>query len=101
VTKYHSKADTIDGIRFASQREGNRYRELKLLVRAGQIRDLELQPNFPVEYGGKLLFTYRGDFAYYENGHQVIEDVKGFKTAVYKLKKKIVEAMLGIKIIEI
>ena len=100
MTKYHAKAETIDGIRFASQREGTRYRELKLLVRAGQIRDLELQPNLPVKYEGKLLFTYRADFAYIENGQRVIEDTKGFRTAVYKLKKKIVEAMLGIKIIE-
>ena len=46
MNKYKAKPLTVDGIRFASQREGSRYRELKLLEKAGQITGLELQPVF-------------------------------------------------------
>jgi hypothetical protein len=54
-----------------------------------------------VEVQGKLICTYVADFKYLENGKEVVEDVKGFKTPVYKLKKKLVEAIYGIEIIEI
>ena len=100
TSKYHAKPEFIDNIRFASQREGNRYRELKLLFRAQQITELEIQPKFPVRFGDKLLFTYRADFAYYEDGKRVCEDSKGFRTPVYKLKKRIVESVYGITIVE-
>jgi hypothetical protein len=99
--KYGAKPVTIDGIRFASTKEANRYSELILLNRAGHIRQLELQPEFEHHVDGKLMFTYRADFAYFEGEKRVVEDVKGFKTPVYRLKKRIVEAAYHIEIREI
>jgi Protein of unknown function (DUF1064) len=99
--KYGAKPVTIDGIRFASTKEGNRYAELILLNRGGHIRQLELQPEFEHLVDGKLMFTYRADFAYFEGEKRVVEDVKGFKTPVYRLKKKIIEHAYHIEIREI
>jgi hypothetical protein len=92
MSKYKSKATTIDGIRFASKAEARRYGELKVMLGAGLISDLELQPSFPVRINGIKVFTYKGDFQYRDQGGTVVEDVKGFKTPVYRLKKKCVEA---------
>lgn len=52
-SKYKNQATTLDGIWFHSKREANRYAELKLLEQAGQIENLELQPKFSIEIGGK------------------------------------------------
>ena len=94
--KYNAKAVVIDGIRFPSEKEGERYLELKMLEKAGKIKDLQLQPVFLLQegfyYQGKAIrqITYRADFKYVdEKGRVVVEDVKGFKTDVYKLKKKL------------
>lgn len=95
----------IDGIRFASIREGNRYAELKLLAKANEIWNLQLQVKFKCEIGGKTPFTYIADFAYWtrENGDlvRVIEDAKGVRTPVYRLKKKVIEALHNIEIREV
>ena len=103
--KYGAKAVTIDGIRFASKKEAKRYAELKLLAKAGEIYGLEVQPKVSVYAGNIKLFTYIGDFGYYfckpGNISRIIEDVKGVRTPVYKLKKKIVEAVYNIEITEV
>ena len=98
--KYRAKPIVIDNVRFASQREGNRYRELMLLFRAGAIRNLEIQPEFEFELKGKPIFRYIADFAYFEGERRVVEDVKGVKTPVYRLKKKLIEAQFNIQIME-
>jgi len=100
--KFGAKPVWIDEIRFASKAEGSRFVCLKRLQEAGVIRGLELQPRFPFEMGGELMFTYAADFVYENvNGEVIIEDVKGVRTAVYKLKKRIVQKHYGIKITEI
>lgn len=101
--KYGAKPVVIDGIRFASTKEGKRYAELKLLAKAGEIRCLELQTSFDFSIGGRHIFTYVADFSYFDvaSGRTIIEDVKGVRTPVYKLKKKIIEAHHGIEITEI
>lgn len=122
--KYHAKPLTVDGITFPSQKEGRRFIELQLLVVAGAITDLELQPTFPIFAVGLLPVPdgdeipilpawvrlrkcgrYRADFAYTETatGERVIEDVKskGTATTAYKLRKRIVEATYGIVIREV
>lgn len=100
--KYGAKAVVIDGIRFPSQRQGNRYAELKLLARAGEIMELELEVDIPFTWDGKVIFNYRADFTYFDRRcHKVVEDVKGVRTEVYKLKKKLIEAQHGIKIVEV
>lgn len=100
MSKYRAKPTFVDGIRFASKREAKRYEELKLLIRIGQISDLELQPKFDIIVNEIKICRYIADFRYKENGSTIIEDVKGFKTPVYKLKKKLMFAYHGISINE-
>jgi len=94
--KYNNKKCYLDGYKFDSKAEMARYEELKLLVRAKEIFDLELQPKFLLQAsfrigGGKMInkFIYKADFKYTDqDGKVVVEDVKGALTEVYKLKKK-------------
>jgi hypothetical protein len=70
----------------------------------GVIRDLELQPKFRVAINDVWICNYSADFAYtdFEREERVVEDVKGGEsTAVYRLKKRLVEAMYGVAIREI
>lgn len=95
-SKYNAKKITIDGHDFPSKREAERYCELKLFLKAGLIRNLELQPRFLLqdEFFDKnevkhKKIEYVADFLYIDNdGKAIVEDVKGVLTAVYKLKKK-------------
>jgi hypothetical protein len=98
--KYHAIPTEIDGIRFDSKSEAIRYQELKLLERAGEISNLELQPKYSIDINGKHICNYVADFRYLDRGVLVVEDVKGMKTPVYRLKKKMVEAAYGIVITE-
>src|SRR3990167_9782276 len=92
-SKYGAQPTEVDGIRFASKKEAHRYAELKLLEKAGEIRDLELQPRFPLEVQGAVIAEYRGDFRYQERSYEGtcrgcwrtrVEDVKGVRTPVYR-----------------
>jgi len=107
--KYRAKPTVVHGVRFASKAEARRYQELLLLGRAGEIRNLELQPRFPLHVGGEQVAVYVADFRYEERSidafnecywFDVVEDVKGMKTPVYRMKKKMVEAQYGIRIRE-
>jgi hypothetical protein len=85
-----------------SKAEAKRCGELHWLQDSGAIRLLEREPAFPVTINGKKVFTYKADFGYFTDDERVIEDVKGVLTAVYRLKKKIVEAHYpGVKIVEV
>jgi hypothetical protein len=110
--KYRAVPTVVDGIRFASKKEAARYGELKLLEKAGEVKELTLQPRFPLfspgrgnggPYARVHICDYVADFRYREgpSGLLVIEDVKGVKTAVYRLKKKWFEAQYGIEILEV
>ena len=91
------KADrTYNGITFDSKAEMHRYFGLLAMEKNGTITELELQPEFILQESyvrdGKKIqaLTYRADFAYRDfQGRKIIEDVKGMKTEVYKIKKKI------------
>lgn len=93
--KYNAKKTTVDGITFDSRKEAERYKELKALERVGKIDKLELQPRFLLQdgfrYDGKAIrkIEYVADFLYRDLStyELVVEDVKGVKTDVYKLKK--------------
>lgn len=93
--KYLSKKTIIDGITFDSKKEGLHYLELKRRQELGEISDLELQPSFLLQEkfkrDGKTYrpITYIADFRYVEEGKVIVEDVKGFKTPEYKIKKKL------------
>ena len=102
--KFGAVKTEIDGITFASKAESRRYAELKLLARAGVIRNLETQPVFPITINGVTVAKYVADFVYFEGEERRVEDVKSpaTRTAVYRLKKRIVEALYpGVRIIEV
>jgi len=94
---------TVRGIVFHSKREAKRYEELCLMERGGLIADLELQPEFPIVVNGTKVCVYRADFRYIDtsDGSEVVEDAKGYRTEIYKLKRKLVEATWGIDIQEV
>lgn len=100
MSKYKAVKTEVDGIVFDSKKEAARYGQLKLLVRAGHIKNLTMQTPLPVSINGVKIFTYKPDFIYNEDGNLVIEDCKGFRTDVYRLKKKAIEAAYSIKIRE-
>lgn len=97
--KYHNKKTTVDGITFDSKAEAARYCELKLLEKSGYISDLKLQPEFELipafsKNGKRYRKTvYKADFCYVDRktGKTLVEDVKGVKTQVYAMKKKLFE----------
>ena len=104
--KFRAKPTIINGIRFASKAEAARYLVLKEMARTKEISNLELQPKYDLPGGIK----YVADFAYVRRGtstdgkwrirQPVTEDVKGFKTAVYKLKAKLFKEKYGRAIVE-
>lgn len=129
TSKYKNKKYIIDGIEFDSHKEASRYTELKLLEKAGKIKDLELQKAYellPAQYEEtdeiytkgahkgehkKVLLeracNYVADFYYIDcaTGKAIVEDVKGYREggayAVFTIKRKLMLYMHGIKIKEI
>lgn len=100
--KYSAKKTIVDGITFHSKAEAEYYKTLKLLKAAGQITRIELQKPFKINIAGKWICTYYADFeVHYANGVVEVVDVKGVKTPVYNLKKKLMAAVLKINIVEI
>ena len=100
--KYFAKRTEVDGIWFGSKREAMRYSDLKIQQLAGHIKNLTLQPVFPIIVNGQKVCEYRGDFSYtyMKTNRPVVEDCKGFRTPVYKLKKKLFEAIYEMEILE-
>lgn len=101
--KYGAKRTVVDEIAFASKKEAKRYAVLRDCQLAGLLRDLKLQPRYPLVVNGKKIATYVGDFYYVdcETGEAILEDCKGFKTALYILKKKLFEALYDMQITEV
>lgn len=107
-TKYGNVKTVIDGIKFDSTKEATFYGRLKMMKLSGQITDFICQPKFT--YYVSFLANdrkfgydrkYIADFkVIFPDGRIEIWDVKGFRTSIYKQKKKIVEKLYGIKIIE-
>ena len=117
--KYHSRKVQRYGMSFDSAKEARRYDELLLLQKAGKIQNLQRQVRFELipsqyeekwypklkAYGkGKCLerpVFYVADFVYKEDGEQVVEDTKGFKTKDYIIKRKLMLWKHGIRIREV
>lgn len=97
MSKYRAKKTEIDGIKFDSKKEAKRYIALRELEKQGNIEKLVLQPRFLLQEGfrknGKAYrkIEYVADFMYEQDGKLIVEDVKGIKTDVYKLKQKLFE----------
>ena len=117
--KYNNKKVIVDGIEFDSKKEAKRYRELRLLERAGGIHSLELQKEFvliPTQREadtvgarggvkkGKVIehaVKYKADFVYIQNGERVVEDTKGMRTKDYIIKRKLMLWVHQIRIKEV
>ncbi len=117
-SKYNNKKEEVDGIVFDSKKEAKRYQELKLLEQAGEIKNLQLQVKFiliptqkaPDTVGprggvkkGQVYeqeCSYVADFVYQENGETVVEDTKGFRPDDYRIKRKLMLYIYGIRIKE-
>lgn len=100
MNKFRNTPTVLDGHRFPSKAEANRYAFLKLLVRAGEIKDLKLQPKYALKVNGELIGNYIGDFEYVETNTNsaVLEDVKGVATPIFKWKAKHLKAQYGIDV---
>lgn len=117
MPKYRNRKTTVNGITFDSQKEANEYLRLRELERAGKIRGLKLQPEYTIQEAfttadGERVraIRYRADFSYeretapdccgFTYWLPVVEDVKGFRTKEYELKKKLISAR-GIQVTEV
>ena len=107
MAKYHNRKVTRDGETFDSVKEYRRFCELRLLERAGAVTDLQRQVKFELipaqRIDGKVAeraCSYVADFVYTENGQQVVEDAKGMRTQEYRLKRKLMLWVHGIRIRE-
>jgi hypothetical protein len=100
-SKMHNQPTTVDGIEFQSKREAVRYGALKLLQSAGEITGLERQVRFAIDVAGLHICDYVADFCYHAvDGTSVVEDVKGMRTPIYRLKRKLMKAVHAIDIVE-
>lgn len=105
-SKYRARKTTVDGITFDSRKEADRYLVLKGMEEDGSIEDLrrqvryELVPAFDVDGKHYRPVFYVADFVYVEDGKTVVEDVKGVRTDVYRLKSKLFARRYGMSIKE-
>lgn len=122
--KYGNRKVSVDGIDFDSIREARRYKELKLLLLAGEIICLRMQVPFeliPAQYEdtgevytkgprkgkpkqGKCIeksCVYVADFVYMQDGKRIVEDTKGMRTPEYIIKRKLMLYVHGIRIKEV
>ena len=118
--KYHARKVNICGIEFDSKKEGMRWLLLKDMEHRGEISDLRRQVPFellPAIYEDVTVHLktkdkverklvqravhYVADFVYTKDGTQIVEDTKGLRLPDYILKKKMMLALLGIRISEI
>ena len=115
MSKYKSKKAVVNGISFDSKKESARYRELMLMLSAGEIKNLKLQPEFTIQEAFKTpqgdairAVKYRADFSYLRMAKEgvdtrwepVVEDVKGYRTKDYEIKRKLMMGR-GVKVVEI
>ena len=110
-SKFGNRKTEVDGITFDSKREARRYAELRLMERAGEISNLEIQvpfvliPNQRDEETGRVIeraLTYRADFMYNDRtGKLVVEDAKGYRTDAYLIKRKLMLERHKIRVVEV
>ena len=102
-SKFGNKFTSCGQHEHRSKKEAKRCGELQIMEQTGEIRDLTQQPRFPIRIPEEeLICTYVADFSYFKRGQQMrtVEDCKGMRTPLYKLKKKLAEALYRITIKE-
>lgn len=96
--KYNAKPQVYEGIKFASIKELNRYKELQNLQKLGEVVFFLRQVPLRLDGGVKYVCDY---LVFWTDENVTFEDVKGKRTAMYKTKKKLVEHTYPIEITEI
>ena len=99
--KYNNVRTTVAGKRFDSKMELRRWQDLELLLEVGAISELQHHVRYPLEINGVKLGYYECDAQYRMGNDIIVEDTKGMRTAVYRLKAKLMKAIHGIEIQEI
>lgn len=103
-SKYRNVKTEVDGRVFASKKEARRYCGLKLLEKVGAVQNLRCQVRMPVDVNGHHICDYIADFVYDWRGAQIVEDVKGYRKGpayqMFILKRKLIQATLGVLIVE-
>lgn len=98
MRKYNNQIVYVGGLRFDSKKESERYIFLKDAENRGEIADLRCQVRFRL---APTAVQYIADFVYTKDGVEVVEDVKGYLTDVYKIKREMMKSLLGITIKEV
>lgn len=93
MSKYKAIRTEVDGIVFDSKGESKRWTYLKNCERKNLIKNLKRQVSYPLKIEDELITSYVADFVYMENGTEIVEDFKGHITSVFRLKKKLFEAL--------
>jgi len=103
ANKYKARAVVTEEGRFASRKEYADWCALKLQEKAGYITHLQRQQRFPLSINNQLICTFVADAVFFDKAanKRVVADSKGVLTPVYKLKKKLMKALLNIEVIEI
>ena len=96
VSKFNNVICEADNIKFRSKKERKRYLELKALQAAGECWFL-IQVPFKLPGNTKYVLDF---LVFWKDGHETFEDTKGKRTAMYIMKKKQVEALYPIRILE-
>lgn len=109
--KYRNEKTKVDGITFDSKHEAERYKELRMLEKAGKIRDLKRQQKYVLipalrDHDGKCIerqCVYISDFEYFDidQDRHIVEDAKGMRTKEYIIKRKLMLYQYGIRIHEV
>ena len=98
-SKYRAQPVHTDEGYFASKREYRHWLALKQRQLDGQIRGLERQVRFRLEIGGQKICDYVADAVYFEGNKRIVADAKGVETDVFKLKRKLMKALLNIDVV--
>lgn len=109
MSKYRNKRVLVDGQHFDSQREANRWWDLRMLEKGGEISQLERQVAFVLapavnlhgEKRKKTALRYVADFRYFhvKTGAFVVEDAKGFESPVSRIKRHLMKSVHGIDVV--
>lgn len=102
-SKFRNIQTERNGEKFDSKLEANRFDDLKLMERAGEIRDLRAHVSFPLMVGDDLIGAYEADAVYVEaaTGRKVVEDSKGVRTPLFRWKARHFKAQYGFAITEV
>lgn len=101
-----SKYRNIPTDGYSSRKEARRAAELKILERIGDIQNLReqvvyvLAPSVVRKGRKRPPVRYIADFVYMQAGKEIVEDVKGISTPMYRMKAHLMKHLFDIDILE-